>query len=104
MPTPTFQLLIRATGETRLIYAEHERSLFDAIRQRTGLDEAIARGILARQRGSTKRDIAPWTVSRSSPRASTRRGKLWPSPRSGPASKRPSRNCASRLAGAVAND
>lgn len=48
MPTPTFQLLIRATGETRLIYAEHERSLFDAIRQRTGLDEAIARGILAR--------------------------------------------------------
>lgn len=43
---PTYILLIRATGEKRIIYPEHEAALFAAIERRTGLDEAFARATL----------------------------------------------------------
>jgi hypothetical protein len=46
MNRPTFQLKIRATGEWRDVYPEHESALFAAIERRTGIDETMARAIL----------------------------------------------------------
>ncbi len=44
--TSTYVLTIRASGERRDVYPEHEAALFAAIERRTGIDAAGARSML----------------------------------------------------------